>query len=342
MSRPRIALIGLGMAVAPHARSLMDLDDCVEVAHAFSPSRERRERFAAQYPFPTSDSLEAILADDSVRAAIVLTPPNTHLEVVRRLAAAGKHVLLEKPLEINVARAQELVACCHDAGVALGVVLQHRYRPAGVRLRQILASGKLGRLLAASTSIRLWRPQSYYDQPGRGEKDRDGGGVLLTQGIHTLDLLLQIAGPVDTVAGFATTTPVHRMETEDLAVAALRFTSGALGVVEASTIAHPGYPERIEISAEHGTATILGTELRVQFHDGETEIIPADATPGGTGADPMAFPHDYHRGLIQDFLMAAATGKTPPVSGESALAVQRLIEGLLESAGHGTPIRLAG
>jgi len=341
MSRPRIALIGLGMAVAPHANSLMDLEDCVEVAYAFSPSRERRENFAARYPFPLGDSLDTILADDSVSTAIVLTPPNTHLAVVSRLAGAGKHVLLEKPLEISVARAEQLVNTCREAGVALGVVLQHRYRPAGVRLRQLLAAGKLGRILAASTGIRLWRPQDYYDQPGRGDKDRDGGGVLLTQGIHTLDLLLQIAGPVATVTGFATTTPVHRMQTEDLAVAALRFANGALGVVEASTTAFPGHPERIEITAEHGSATLLGTELRVQFHNGETEIINADATPGGTGADPMAFPHDYHRGLIQDFLMAAATGKTPPVSGESALAVQRLIEGLLASAAREEPVHLS-
>lgn len=340
MAQTRIALIGLGMAVTPHAKSLLDLQDRVAVAHAFSPSAKRREDFAARYPFPTCESLDTILADPSVTAAIVLTPPNTHLDIVGQLAAAGKHVLLEKPLEISVARAEALIANCRTAGVALGVVLQHRYRPAAMRLRQLLNDGKLGALLGASTGIRLWRPQDYYDQPGRGDRDRDGGGVLLTQGIHTLDLLLQLAGPVERISGFATTTPVHRMETEDLAVAALHFANGALGVLEATTAAYPGYPERIEINGELGTATLQGTALTVRYQDGSEENLTADATPGGTGADPMAFPHDYHRALIEDFLQAVESGQAPPVSGESALAVQRLIEALLESATTGTPVAL--
>ena len=176
---------------------------------------------------------------------LILTPPNTHLELVERCAAAGKHILLEKPLEITYARAETLVK--RAAKVTLGVVLQHRFRPAAEKLHELLAAGKLGTLISASASIPNWRPQSYYDQPGRGTRARDGGGVLLTQGIHTLDLLTWFAGEAAEVKSYWTTTPVHRMETEDLACAALRFRNGALGVVHATTTAYPGYPERIEL-----------------------------------------------------------------------------------------------
>jgi predicted dehydrogenase len=214
----RVGLVGLGMAVTPHAKSLMDLKDRVEVAYAFSPSERRRTAFAQRFPFPLCDRLETILEDRSIGAVLILTPPNTHLELVSRFAAAGKHILLEKPLEISAARAEQLVKS--SSGVKLGVVLQHRFRPAAEKLREVI--GDLGKLVSASASIPNWRPQSYYDQPGRGTKARDGGGVLLTQGIHTLDLLLSFAGEAAEVRSFSTTTPVHRMETEDLVSAAVR------------------------------------------------------------------------------------------------------------------------
>jgi predicted dehydrogenase len=329
MSRHRVALVGLGMAVTPHAKSLLDLSDRAEVVCAMSPSAARREAFRSRFPFPTVDSLETILEDRSIGAAAVLTPPNTHLEITARLAAAGKHVLVEKPLEVSTAGAEQLVAACREAGVRLGVVLQHRFKPAAERLAAILRSGALGEIVNCSTSIRLWRPQSYYDEPGRGTKARDGGGVLLTQGIHTLDLMLSLAGPVVEAAGYATTSPLHRMETEDLVCAAVRFASGAVGVIEATTAAYPGAPERIELIGTLGAATLAGTALSVNFHDGRSEAVEADASPGGTGADPMAFPHDYHLGVWRDFLDALDQGRSPRVSGAQALKVHRLIDALL-------------
>jgi predicted dehydrogenase len=338
MSRRRLAIIGLGLAVKPHALSLLDLKDRVEVAAAFSPSEARRAEFAARYPFPTAASLDDILADPGIDILAVLTPPNTHLDVVRRAAAAGKHVILEKPIEITTERAAELVEACRKAGVRLGVVLQHRFRPAGLRLKEMLAAGALGRLVGCSATIRLWRPQSYYDQPGRGTRARDGGGVLITQGIHTLDLMLSLAGPVAEVAGYAATTSVHRMETEDLVCAAVRFANGALGVIEATTGAYPGFPERIEIVGETGTAALAGTRLDVFHHDGRVTQIAPDNSAGGTGADPMDFPHDYHRALIADFLDALDEDREPAVSGAEALQVQRLIDALLEAAATGRPV----
>lgn len=341
MTRTRIAIIGLGMAVTPHARGLMDLRDSVEVAYAFSPSEARRASFAASFPFPLADSLDTILADASVKAVLVLTPGNTHSDVAIRCAEAGKHVLLEKPIDITTARAEALVAACLRAGVTLGVVLQHRFRPAGMRLAEILSTGELGRIVGCSTIIRLWRPQGYYDEPGRGTFARDGGGVLLSQGIHTLDLMLSLAGPVAEVTGYAATTTVHRMETEDMVVAAARYANGAFGTIDATTAAYPGFPERIEVIGEKGTANLAGTQLLVQLHDGKTIEIEPDRSAGGTGADPMAFPHDYHRAVMADFVDAIRTGREPKVTGEEALKVHRLIDALIETGRTGRPAQVA-
>jgi UDP-N-acetyl-2-amino-2-deoxyglucuronate dehydrogenase len=323
----RVALVGLGMAVTPHAKSLADLRQRVEAAYAYSLSAARRAKFAGQFPVPLCDRLETILEDRSVGAVLILTPPNSHLELVRRCAAAGKHILLEKPLEISTARAEQLVRSA--AKVKLGVVLQHRFRPAAEKLGEILKAGRLGELVSASAMIPNWRPQSYYDQPGRGTRARDGGGVLLTQGIHTLDLFLSLAGKVSEVKSFTATSGVHRMETEDLAAAALRFENGALGVVHATTAAYPGFPERIELIGTRGTAILEGTALKAQFSDGDSFELKTESGSGGTGADPMAFPHDWHRSLLADFLDAIEHDREPRVNGEEALKVHRFIDALL-------------
>jgi predicted dehydrogenase len=321
----KVGIVGLGMAVAPHAKSLRDLE--VDVAYAFSRSAERRKKFAEHFPFPQADSLEKIVDDKSVNAVLILTPPNTHLELVEKFAAAGKHILLEKPLEISTARAEKLVKAC--AKVKLGIVLQHRFRPGAVKLREMLPS--LGQLVSASAAIPNWRPQSYYDMPGRGTRARDGGGVLLTQGIHTLDLFLSLAGEPSKVTSFVTTTPVHKMETEDLVAAAVQFKNGAIGTVHATTTAYPGFPERIELIGTKGTALLEGPSLKVELADGKKLEVKAEG--GGTGADPMAFPHDWHRDLLKDFLDAIEKNRPPRISGEEALKVHRFIDRILESAG---------
>lgn len=342
MPRHRIALIGLGMAVLPHAKSLLDLASRAEVAAAFSPTPARREKFAAAFPaFPLAADLDPLLADPSIDAVAILTPPNTHLDLVARAAKAGKHILLEKPLDITTARAEALVAAAKDAGVTLGIVLQHRFRPAGERLAAILREGGLGSIVNCSTTIRLWRPQSYYDEPGRGTRARDGGGVLLTQGIHTLDLMLSLAGPVAEVTGYAVTSPVHRMQTEDMVAAAVRFANGALGVIDATTAAYPGFPERIDIVGEKGSASLSGSSLDVAWADGRREAISPDGSAGGTGANPMDFPHDWHRGVWTDFLDALDHRRPPRISGEEGLKVHRLIDALLAAGSSGKPVRVA-
>jgi UDP-N-acetyl-2-amino-2-deoxyglucuronate dehydrogenase len=332
-------IVGLGMAVAPHARSLRDLTERITVRGAFSRSAERRGRFSDEYGFACVDSVDAILADPEIQCVSVLTPPHTHLELVRRCAAAGKHVLLEKPLEIDVARARQVVEACERAGITLGVCLQHRYRPSAVRLAALLREDALGAIAGASAVIRLWRPQSYYAVPGRGTRARDGGGVLLTQGIHTLDLLLACVGPSAEVGAYAVTTPVHRMETEDCVAAIVRFANGAIGTIDATTAAYPGAPERIELVCRDASASLVGTGLEVRWHDGREERLAAQAGLAGAGANPMDFPHDWHRALISDFCDAVEQGRVPQVGGREALRVQCLIEAMLDSSARGgTPV----
>ncbi|MBP9930440.1 MAG: Gfo/Idh/MocA family oxidoreductase [Rhodoferax sp.] len=334
-----VAVVGAGMGSAPHLRSLQDLRATYPLTWVCARDAQR----LAAVPLPDgvrrTTRLDDILQDPRVRAVLVLTPPAAHLDVVRLVAAAGKHVLVEKPLELDLARAQELVACCEAAGVQLAVMLQYRLREAATHLRQLLHSGMLGQLTSASASVRWWRPQSYYDVPGRGTRARDGGGVLMTQAIHTLDLLLDLIGSPQKVSGAVATSAVHQMECEDTASALLHYPGGAVAVLQATTAASPGYPERIEINMTGGTATLESGRLRLTTMDGRTETVGADSGTGG-GADPMAFDHGPHRVVIQDFLEAVRDGRPPAVTGRSALAVQRVIEAIMASSAQGRPVAL--
>jgi predicted dehydrogenase len=335
MSKLNIALIGLGMAVTPHARSLLDLADRVSVTAAYSPSAARRAQFAQAYDMPVADDIEAIFADPGVDAVMLLTPPSTNLDLVRRAAAAGKHILLEKPLEISTARAEALVEAA--TGVTLAVVLQNRFRAGSLALAQVLAEERLGTIVGASARLHSWREQSYYDEPGRGTLARDGGGVLLTQGIHVLDLLISLVGLPKEVTGFAATSAVHRMETEDIVACAARYDNGAMGTIAATTCAYPGFPEHIDIIGTRGTAVLSGPALRVDFTDG-TVLEAGNATAGGgTGADPMAFAHDSHRALLADFIDAITAGRAPKISGAEALKAHDLIDAMLAAGRTGLP-----
>lgn len=336
-AKPRIGVLGLGMASPPHLQSLLALQDRVSVAAAFSPSPARRQAVHNTYGFAIADSAEAIFDDASIDAVMVLTPPNTHLELVRKAAVSRKHVLLEKPLEIETARAETLVSLMEDAGLTLAVVLQHRFRAVAVALKEMIDDGRLGDLVACSARLYNWRPQTYYDQPGRGTRVRDGGGVLLTQGIHTIDLMISVTGLPSQVSGFAATSAIHQMETEDIATAALRFANDALGSITATTCAFPGFADAIDIIGTKGMARLDGVRLAAHFHDGGTlELVDADAT-GGQGADPMAFSPMHHRAVLADFLESIVAGRPPRVSGRTALDAHRLIDAILISSATDMP-----
>lgn len=338
--RVRIGLIGLGMAAEPHAQALRALHDRVEVIAAFSPTPLRRAAFAERHGFPVVESVEAIFEDRSIGLVLILTPPNTHLELVTAAARAGKNIILEKPLDISLERAEAIVDVCCEHGVRLGVVFQNRYRQASRALFDLLDRGRLGQIISATASVDNWRTQGYYDEPGRGTKGRDGGGVLLTQAIHTIDLLLVAAGLPSEVYGYAATSPVHVMETEDVAAAVLRFPLGAMGTLNATTTAYPGQPESIDLVGTMGTARLSGDTLTVRFHDGSVETVGTPLAETSGVVPVMAAGHDLHQALIANFLDAIDAGLPVPVGGPEALAAHRLIHAILLSSSESRPVQL--
>jgi predicted dehydrogenase len=335
----RVALIGLGLAAGPHIQSVSDLPGRVQVAMAFSRQAARREAFAAKTGLPVTGDLDAIFADPAIGMVAILTPPASHLELVERAVAAGKNILLEKPLDITTERAERLVLAIESAGVTAAVMLQHRFKPSALRLAAVLREGTLGEIIGVSVQVPLWRPQSYYDAQGRGTRARDGGGVLLSQAIHTIDLMRDLCGPVARVCGFARNGAGHRMETEDIAAAALRFANGAIGTIDATTCAYPGELERITVIGSLGTAMLAGTGLSLRRQDARHEDLQPDDFPGGTGADPMAFSHAAHRGVWEDFLDAVDERRDPRATPRDALQTHYLIEAMLQSAAKdGAPV----
>ena len=335
MGRRRVGVIGLGMAASPHAQSLVELVDRVDVAGCYSPTPTRRAAFARSFGLPVVDRLETLLDDPTVSAMLVLTPPDTHAALVARCAAAGKHVLLEKPLDATPEGARAVVTAMERAGLTLGVVFQHRFRAAAECLAALLDAGTLGRPLSAAVAVRWWRDAAYYAQPGRGMKARDGGGVLLTQAIHTLDLFVSLLGLPHEVVGFTATSPLRHIDTEDVVVAALRYETGLLATLDATTAAYPGFPERIEIAGTAGSAILSGDRLEVQLHSGETIRAGDHGGTFGGGADPMNFPNVHHRAVLVDFLDALDNGRPPRIDGREALKVHRLIEALLRTGEAG-------
>jgi predicted dehydrogenase len=323
-----VAVIGLGNALQPHARSLVDLSDRARVVWAAASTEARLPAVAERYGFPTTTDVARAITDPAVDAVMVLTPANTHLPIAEAAFAAGKHVFCEKPLEVSIERGEQLIAAGRRANRRLGICLQLRFRPGSRRLKEVLDAGGLGTIQAATMCVPWWRPQSYYDDPGRGVMARDGGGVLITQAIHNLDLFRSLVGIQSIEAAQVRTTDVHRMETEDYVSALVRLGNGAPGTIIATVAAYPGSPEWIHIIGSAGTARLEGGSLRLAFHDGREEVL-ADTGGSGGGANVMSFSHEAHKGTISDFLDAIELDRDPAIPGEEALATQRVIDAIL-------------
>jgi predicted dehydrogenase len=321
-------MIGLGPGSQPHLKSLQDLHLDVDLRWAICRHPHKADRSFLPSSVEVTADLSRALSDPEVDMAIVATPPATHLPIAQECLDRGKHILLEKPLEVSFERSKELVALAARCSLSFGVVLQHRFRPGSLRLRELLATGKLGPVQAASVRVPWWRPQEYYEQAGRGSLERDGGGVLLTQAIHSLDLFRSLVGVSAVDAAQVLTTSIHRMETEDYASALVRLGNGAPGSVFATTAMYPGAAETIEIIGQLGTAVLTGGDLKVSFRSGAQLAVKSEGGTGG-GANVMDFPHDAHRALIEDFLLAVRNGRQPQVSGSEALETHILIEQIL-------------
>jgi UDP-N-acetyl-2-amino-2-deoxyglucuronate dehydrogenase len=334
------AVVGAGMGAKPHALALQALRDEVAVAGVYRRDAEKCAQFCAEYGFPQSDDFDALITDPSVDALLLLTTPNARESFVAAAASAGKAILMEKPVERTLEAAERMVALCETAKVPLGIIFQHRFREGAQFLAQAVADNRFGRLEAVSLSVPWWRPQQgYYDQPGRGSLAQDGGGVLLTQAIHSLDLLLSLTGPVSSVTAMARTTRLHDMETEDFVSAGLEFANGAVGALMATTASYPGGPEMLTLNFAKASAVLTGGILTIQSVTGEVTVIGAEKAGGG-GADPMAFPFDWHQNQIAEFVDAVRHGRAPLSNGHTALQVHRLIDAILRSSQQGQRVTL--
>ncbi|MEL7115538.1 MAG: Gfo/Idh/MocA family oxidoreductase, partial [Pseudomonadota bacterium] len=332
----KTALIGLGMVSGTYADAFKTSAH-VQLSLVHARTQASRTQFLDKWP--ELEAREAATLDDIAASdmdfVVVTTPPNARREIVERMCEARKPILMEKPVERTLAAATDLVATCARADLPLGIMLQHRARPVVAELRALLP--RLGPLRAVEVNVPWWRPQSYYDEPGRGTYARDGGGVLISQAIHTLDLMLSLTGPVREVSAMATTTGSHQMEAEDFVTAGLRFENGAVGQLFATTASFPGRGETITLHHALGSAHLEAGLLNIAWQDGRTEAI-GQAARSGAGADPMAFTSDWHRFVIEDFAAALKDNRPPLVTGEAALEVHRLIDALETSARSGATV----
>ena len=339
-------IVGCGMIAEFHARAIAEIFDARLVA-AFSRSPENGAKIAALSigECRVFDDLDAMLAHPGLDIVCVCTPSGAHLEPAVRAARAGKHVVVEKPLEITVPRCDAIIRACDEAGVRLGAIFPSRFSPANVALKAAIDGGRFGRITLGDTHVKWWRTQEYYDSgKWRGTWELDGGGALMNQAIHNVDLLQWLMGEVESVQALTATLVHERIEVEDNAVAALRFRSGALGVIEASTGAYPGLLKRTEIHGEDGSARVEQDDITLwAFRDerpGDSEMTtPAGAATGGA-ADPKAIGHAGHREQLLDFVRSIENNAPAQVDGREGRKAVEIIRAIYRSSRSGASVRL--
>jgi predicted dehydrogenase len=337
-------IIGCGVIAPTHAAAVAGLPNAHLVA-VTDVIPEKAKAFAAEHNVAWEPNPDALLARADIDVVSVCVPSGHHADIGIRAARAGKHLVMEKPLEITVAAADRLLDAAESAGVLLTVISQHRFDPGPRRLRELVDQGRLGRLILGDAIIKWYRSQSYYDSgEWRGTRAVDGGGALMNQGVHYVDLLCWIMGDVEEVTALCA-TQAHTIEVEDVALALLRFRSGAVGVLQASTAAYPGLPERLEISGTGGTVIIEAGDIRLaELADEKGDAgsygrqLTSSAPPAATAAaDPAAVAGDAHQAQIAGFLGAIESGGQPPVTGEEARASVAVIRAVYDSASSGRP-----
>jgi UDP-N-acetyl-2-amino-2-deoxyglucuronate dehydrogenase len=286
----RFGLIGAGVAAEIHVAAMRTVPG-VEVHAIADVVLERARALAARYDIPeVHESGEALASRAPVDAVAVLTPHHLHLPYALAAASAGRHVLVEKAIAHTVAAADELIDACRTRGITLGGIFQNRFTPAACRLREAVAGGMLGRVFLASVTVKEHRPPRYFlDSPWRGRKAEAGGGVLMIQAIHMVDLLLWVLGmPLRVVAQVR--TALHDVEVEDVAVGLLEFEAGVMAALQATTVAVPGQPPSVEIHGDRGTATVSGSwgHLAFRLRTGtEPRVnIPPELRPTQPSVEP--------------------------------------------------------
>jgi len=353
--RLRFGIIGCGVIGPTHAEAISNVPEARLVAVA-DLAPERADKLASTYGVTPYSDIGEMLRNEQLDVVDVCTPSGLHGAHACQVMRSGRHVIVEKPMEITRAAMDEMLRVQADTGVKLAVISQHRFDPASQQTHELVTDGALGRLVLGNAHIPWWRAQQYYDSGAwRGTWELDGGGVLMNQSIHSIDVLQWMMGPVRTVYAY-TDTLAHRMETEDVAVAVLRFTSGALGTIAATTGAYPGVTTRIDVFGDKGSAVIeddrMGYLHLARDDSGEVgaygmgakdraQAAPAPEKGGATAANPAALSSTTHAVQITDMIRAIREDGTPLVDGHAARHPVEIILAVYESARTGKEVSLS-
>ncbi|MFA6931041.1 MAG: Gfo/Idh/MocA family oxidoreductase [Lentisphaeria bacterium] len=345
LRKVKYGIIGTGAIARMHAKALAELEQA-ELYMVYDTIPEKAKAFAEQHNCRYASSLEELLASE-VEAVTIATPSGLHGQCVIPAARAGKHVLCEKPLEVTVSKTNDLIRVCESNNVRLSAVFQSRFCEAVKRIKGAVDEGRFGQHVLGSASVRWYRTPEYYANAGwRGTWELDGGGALMNQGIHTVDLLLYFNGDPKEVTGRFTRVKHQGIEVEDTVVAMVQFKNGSLGTIEASTACAPGFPRRVELSGTKGSAIMEGDRIvRWNFLDErpEDKLIQAAEgwamEPSGGGAtDPMAISSEGHRRQLQELTEAILGGHRLTAPGSEGKRAVELICAVYESARTGTSI----
>jgi UDP-N-acetyl-2-amino-2-deoxyglucuronate dehydrogenase len=332
------AIVGCGVIAPAHARSIAEIPGC-RLAAVCDASPAKAQALAEQFSAEAYADYAALLRRADIDVVNITTPSGTHAELGLAALRAGKHVLVEKPIDIALDRADLLIAAARQAGRQLGVVSQHRFDPAIVALKQAAQAGKLGQLNFGAAHTKWYRSQSYYDSAAwRGTWALDGGGALMNQSIHYVDLLQYLMGPVAEVSAYTANRLHARIEVEDVAVAAVRFASGALGLIEGNTAAYPGLSARLDIYGADGLVVIENDQIK-EWRLRTGEVPPAEASSGAVAVATSSADIFYlgHKRQIEDMADAIRTNRPPLVDGAEGRKPLEIILAIYASARTGKP-----
>lgn len=353
----RFAVIGCGVIGRKHATSIVALGRQAEFVLAVDELSDRGEKLAVDFDAQHTTSVAAALARDDVDAVAVCTPSGLHADIAVAALNAGKHVVVEKPLDVSDDAADRVAAAEQRSGKTITVISQHRFDAASQLVHQAIRHGRLGRITSGVASIAWWRSQGYYDSGDwRGTWALDGGGALMNQGIHTVDLLMWMLGEPVEVFAWTDCVAHNGIEVEDIAVATVRFASGALAVIHATTAAYPGLTARLQVHGDRGSAVIDNDQL-AYFHAAEPGaeapsygaaddgnqaqyLLNPGAGASAAGSDPAAL-SDAHTDQYRDFIDAIENGRPPLVTVAEASRTLAVVRAIYESARAGTPLAIS-
>jgi predicted dehydrogenase len=340
-------IVGAGMISRFHAKALAEVRGARLVA-CCDNAPGRAAALAAEVGCRGYNSLEAMLADKEVDAVTIGTPSGAHMDPAVAAARAGKHVIVEKPLEITLKKCDKIIEACDKAGVKLASIFPSRFHDSSKLMKQAVDAGRFGRLTLGDAYVKWYRTQQYYDSGAwRGTWALDGGGALMNQAVHTVDLLAWFMGPVVEVQAYTATLAHERIEVEDVATATLQFENGALGVIEATTAAFPGYLKRIELHGSAGSAVLEEEDIKhwdfAKKERSDAAVMrqmAARKSTGGGAADPAAIGHHGHTMQFQDFVDAIRKDRTPAVDGHEGRRSVEIILAIYKSAQTGKKVSL--